>query len=350
VIHFVWNNHDTLEHHFGIHPHMTPQGMAGGGCVLRGREDFTQFYGYARNINKQPLPFPGPGHHVAVNKMVKVSDDGQTAMMTAIQFNAIYRAFYKKTPEGWQITEMYGISDRPSTGDKECDLNGPLPRPGAPGSTTMMRPRPAEEEFPKPDLTGIRQPTVLSRHELFSEDHTADVVAVESVLSAYAFYNDTHNGSGMASLFTPDAVIRFVWNKLGTFQPTSGIRPYMTADGMSGGGCVLQGSKDVAQFFGSARGAGSKPQALPGPSHQAVFNKQVHVNDDGKTAMLTANWVGFRTADNGVVDRGGSGSYRVFLQKTSDGWAINEAYGISDRPSTGDKGCDLHGPIPRPKD
>lgn len=53
----------------------------------------------------------------------------------------------------------------------------------------------------------IVQPTVMTRYQLHSEDHTADVVAIDSLWSNYTFYNDTHNGPGMASLFTEDAVL-----------------------------------------------------------------------------------------------------------------------------------------------
>src|SRR5438128_1444221 len=56
----------------------------------------------------------------------------------------------------------------------------------------------------------IVQPTVLTKHELYSEDHTADAQAVDYVFSAYTFANDTHNGPLAASLFTEDAIIHFV--------------------------------------------------------------------------------------------------------------------------------------------
>src|SRR5580692_1604362 len=53
------------------------------------------------------------------------------------------------------------------------------------------------------------QPQRLSEHELTSTDqHTADILEIEQLWAAYAFYNDTHNGPGMASLFTEDAVWR----------------------------------------------------------------------------------------------------------------------------------------------
>src|SRR5579885_889370 len=50
----------------------------------------------------------------------------------------------------------------------------------------------------------IVQPRVLSKTDLFSQDHTADIVAIESVWSAYVYYNDSHNGPDVASLFTDD--------------------------------------------------------------------------------------------------------------------------------------------------
>jgi len=195
----------------------------------------------------------------------------------------------------------------------------------------------------------IVQPKVLTKHELFSEDHMADVLAIEQVHAAYTFYNDSHNGPGIASLFTPDAVIHFVWNNNGTLVPEFGINPYPTPEGMNGSGCTLTGRKDFAQFFGYARDVNDQPLALAGHSHHEVTNRMVKVADDGQTAMLTASWFGVHSDAKGT-QVGGSGSYRVFFRKTSEGWEISEMYGIGDMPSAGDAGCDMHGPIPRPKD
>src|ERR1700734_3960455 len=58
----------------------------------------------------------------------------------------------------------------------------------------------------------IQEPALLTKHELFSEDHTADVIAIEQVWGAYAFYNDSINGPGMASLFTPNGVDQHLWD------------------------------------------------------------------------------------------------------------------------------------------
>src|SRR5579871_496722 len=78
----------------------------------------------------------------------------------------------------------------------------------------------------------VIQPKRLSRHELFSEDHTADVVAIQQLWGAYQYYNDTHNGPGIESLFAPDAVLHFVANNRGAMD--------------SGGRCATVGIKNIA--------------------------------------------------------------------------------------------------------
>jgi hypothetical protein len=137
----------------------------------------------------------------------------------------------------------------------------------------------------------IVHPTALTKEELFSQDHAIDVLAVESVFSAYTFYNDSHNGPGAASLFTENAVIHFVWNNHGTLVPEFGINPYQTPDGMNGEGCVLTGHQDIAQYFGYSRDVNNQPLAIPYTSHHMAVNKMVKVSDGGETAMLTATWM-----------------------------------------------------------
>lgn len=205
----------------------------------------------------------------------------------------------------------------------------------------------------------IVQPTVMTKHDLYSEDHTADVVAIEAVFSAYTFANDTHSGPLAASLFTEDAIIHFVWNNHGTLVPTFGINPRDTPDGKLGEGCELTGRKDIATYFGFNRTANLAPEhknglALPWPGHHMVTNKMTKVDDEGKTAMMTATWLTASTAPRPAGagaegNRGfGTGMYRIFFRKTADGWLISEFYGVSERPSTTTQ-CDLKGPLPRPK-
>jgi hypothetical protein len=196
----------------------------------------------------------------------------------------------------------------------------------------------------------VVQPSVLTKDQLFSQGDTADVLAIESVFSAYTFYNDSHNGPGAASLFTDDAIIHFVWDNHGTLVPEFGINPHDTPDGPNGEGCVLTGHKDIATYFGYNRDVNNQPLALPFNSHHMATNKMVKVNGDGKSAMLTATWMtaGGGRGGNNAAAIGGTGMYRIFFRKTTnDGWLISEFYGIGDRPST-TTNCDLHGPLPRP--
>lgn len=175
----------------------------------------------------------------------------------------------------------------------------------------------------------IVQPTVMTRYQLHSEDHTADVLAIMSLWSNYTFFNDTHNGPGMASLFTEDAVLHFVLNDHGKLVPTGGTN-----------GCRLTGRKDMATFFGFNRTAKLGPEnhnglAVPGPSRHVMTSPMVKVDDDGKTAMLTAYFEG--------------GVYRTFFRKAPDGWQIAEFYIIFDKAHAYTNECDMDGPIPRPQ-
>ena len=198
----------------------------------------------------------------------------------------------------------------------------------------------------------IIQPQVMTRYDLHSEDHTADVVAIESLWSNYAFYNDSHNGPGMESLFTDDAVVHIVWNNHTKLVPTFGINPYQTPDGVNGGGCVLPTHKDIAQYFGFNRTAKLDPEnhnglAISGNSHHEVTNKMVKVADDGKTAMLTATWFAMSVDNQGVTKVSDGGTYRVFFRKMPNGWDIANMFIITDRP-TATTQCDMNGSLPRP--
>ena len=98
-----------------------------------------------------------------------------------------------------------------------------------------------QREATHPSKEIVQQP-VMTRYQLHSEDHTADVLAILSLWSNYTFYNDTHNGPGIASIFTEDAVLHFVFNDRGKLVPTG-----------NGNGCRLIGRKDFATFFGYNR-------------------------------------------------------------------------------------------------
>jgi hypothetical protein len=200
-----------------------------------------------------------------------------------------------------------------------------------------------------PNAVNIQQPTVPTKHELFSEDHTADVVAIEQVWAAYTFYTDTNNGPGMASIFTPDGVDQHIWNDgHGKFFADFGIVPPgdeskdTTPEGPIGGGCVLKGRDQIAQY--KRRGM-VDPLAWPIHSHHFTPSILVKVSDDGQTAVLTVPSI-----LGGVNDKGEThfttGGYRAFFKKTSEGWEIAELYTIFDHPSV-TQACDVNGPLPR---
>jgi hypothetical protein len=205
---------------------------------------------------------------------------------------------------------------------------------------------PAWVDHPNP--LRIEQPTVPAKHALFSEDHIADVVAIEQVWAAYDFYHDSGNGTGMASLFTPDGVVQHLWDDHGEFIADSGVvapedkGKKLTSDGRQlGSGCVLRGREQISYYFGPKMAA--KPLAWPGHTHHQETSIMVKVSDDGQTAVMTSPDI-----IAGVNDKGEghftTGGKRVFFKKTSEGWEIAELYAIHDYPGP-TSGCDVNGPI-----
>jgi hypothetical protein len=205
---------------------------------------------------------------------------------------------------------------------------------------------PAWLDHPNPAV--VQQPVVETRKEMFSEAHTADVIAIEQVWAAYAFYNDSMNGPGMASLFTPDGVDQHIWDDgHGKFIPDYGIvapedvDKNMTTNGPKGSGCVLHGRAQIDYYFGEKRTP--VPQAWPGHSHHESPSMMVKVSDDGMTAVLSAPHIDVGQNDKGVA-RFTTGGHRAFFKKTSEGWEIAELYAIDDHPLI-TQGCDVNGPI-----
>ena len=187
----------------------------------------------------------------------------------------------------------------------------------------------------------IEQPRFLKKNELFSQGHTGDVLDIQQVWAAYAFYNDSGNGEGVASLFTEDGVLQHLWNNKGKWEPHGGVGSTQTPYGVKGGGCVLRGRKELAHYFGGERAA----SPWPGWGHHTTPNVLVKVSDDGKTAVLSAPYVIASTSEKGE-SRISTGGYRVFFRKTSDGWLIAEQYNVADRPRGGNR-CDDTGNLPR---
>ncbi len=199
-----------------------------------------------------------------------------------------------------------------------------------------------------PDASKVDQPTVQTKHELFSEDHTEAVVAIQQVWAAYTFYNDSHNGEGMASLFTPNAVDQHLWNNYGKLVPHYGVvapgdTTTNTPQGPKGSGCVLRGRKEISFYFGAS--FQKDPWPWPGHGHHETPSIMVKVSDDEKTAVMTAPYVIAGVNDKGE-SRVSTGGYRAFFEKTPEGWEIAELYAIDDTPRVTPK-CDVNGPLPR---
>lgn len=198
-----------------------------------------------------------------------------------------------------------------------------------------------------PNPTAIEQPAVITKHQLFSEDHTADVVAIQQVWGAYTFFNDSYNGPGMASLFTPDGVDQHLWDDgHGKLIPDFGlVAPAdeghnMTPEGPRGSGCILHGREQISYYFGIKREPA--PIAWPAHMHHETPSILVKVSDDGRTAVLSAPdiIVGVNDKGEGHFTTGGK---RAFFIKTPEGWEIAELYAINDHPTI-TQGCDLQGP------
>jgi hypothetical protein len=186
------------------------------------------------------------------------------------------------------------------------------------------------------------QPNVMTKQQLFSQDHTADVLAIEQVWAAYGFFIDSGNGPAAASLYTPDAVIQHFWkDKDVTYQPHGGAGSFPTEYGTARGGpCIVRGRKQIEAYYGRET---VKPQ--PGWGHHIAPNMLVKVSDDGKSAVLTSTLLTFSMDEKGVGRVGETGNYRnYFVKSPTEGWLIAKQYNMSEHPR-GNEHCDANGPV-----
>jgi hypothetical protein len=186
------------------------------------------------------------------------------------------------------------------------------------------------------------QPKIMTKQQLFSQDHTADVLAIEQVWAAYGFFIDSGNGPGAASLYTEDAVIQHFWkDKDNTDLPHGGAGSFPTEYITSRGGpCIVRGRKQIEAYYG-------RPTVMPQPGwgHHTSPNMLVKVSDDGKSAVLSTTLLVFSMNDKGVATIGESGNYRNFFVKSpTEGWLIAKQYNMSEHPR-GNERCDANGPI-----
>lgn len=186
------------------------------------------------------------------------------------------------------------------------------------------------------------RPKIETRQELFSQNHTADVLAIEQVWAAYGFFIDSGNGPGAASLYTRDAVIQHLWkDRDNTFQPHGGAGSFPTKYGTTRGGpCIVRGREQIEAYYG-------RPTVMPQPGwgHHFSPNMLVKVSDDGKSAVLSATLMVVVMNEKGVATIVESGNYRnYFVKSPTEGWLIARQYNMSERPR-GNPRCDANGPI-----
>jgi hypothetical protein len=192
-----------------------------------------------------------------------------------------------------------------------------------------------------PNASAFDQPKIETKQQLISQDHTADVLAIEQVWAAYGFFIDSGNGEGAASLYTEDGVIQHFWSDKGSkWEPHGGMGSFQTPYGTTRGGpCVVRGRKEIQAYFGDRRTA----TPMTGWTHHTSPNLMVKVNDDGKSAVLTTTMLIVSTNDKGASNLT-TGAYRVFFKKApGEGWLITEQYNFADRPR-GNPNCGANGP------
>jgi hypothetical protein len=133
-------------------------------------------------------------------------------------------------------------------------------------------------------ITGVFTIPAHTTQQLLSDErHTDDIVAVMQLQALYEFYHDGSNGNAIAGLFVPD----------GIFED-----PYQDGQGHICGATanVAIGSAQIAAYFGNS------PTPLPftGHHHHVTTSEVVKVDDSGRFATLTANFVDDAAGVTGV--------------------------------------------------
>jgi len=176
-------------------------------------------------------------------------------------------------------------------------------------------------------VKGAVTPPRMTRDMLLSKGHADDITAVQQLFYAYLFYHDTHDGPGVASLFTNDGVLETLYNNGGkTLEPNAGP---------NGKGCISFGPEQIAQQFGRAN---STPLPYPGYSHNSATDIIVKV--DGDYATLWARWATIRSNLEGIPQIGNTtghtaithhnGTYVADVRRTPDGWRFIHHRAIED--------------------
>jgi hypothetical protein len=128
----------------------------------------------------------------------------------------------------------------------------------------------------------------LTRDQLVTRGHADDKAEIDALLQTYMFYHDTHDGEGVASLFTKDGALEHLWNNGGkTVEPNAGP---------NGLGCYVATHEEIAGMYKARVGpGGGNTLGFPGHSHNLVTNNFVQVRGD--TATIYADFTSIRSND-----------------------------------------------------
>jgi ketosteroid isomerase-like protein len=160
---------------------------------------------------------------------------------------------------------------------------------------------------------------------------TDDIVAIEQVQTHYQFAIDSHDGDGVADLFTPDGVFDvYLNNGNGTISPlTSGL-------------CVNTGHDQIKIFIEDVYKT-TTPLPFPDNGHHFITGQVVEVHGD--SATLKANLDAGSVATTGGPLNGVTGEYDNILERTPEGWKyVRNRVLVDQKPFS--LPCGPNGPIP----
>lgn len=181
----------------------------------------------------------------------------------------------------------------------------------------------------QPITKPLRLP-LMSRDQLVTRGHADDKLEIADLFQAYMFYHDTHNGEGVASLFTPDGAMEHVWNNGGlTIEPTGGP---------NGRGCYSEGRAAILDMYTDR----PKPISFTAHSHNLVTNVSVQVYGDAAT--LYGHFTTIRSNEDGkppiapapftaVVHHNGEDV--ADLRRTPEGWRFVHLRVLEDQKTKG---------------
>ena len=192
---------------------------------------------------------------------------------------------------------------------------------GAKSPTGFTILRPVTRPLPLP---------LLTRDQLVTRGHADDKLEVADLFQAYMFCHDTHNGEGVAGLFTSDGAMEHMWNNGGrTIEPSGGP---------NGRGCYSEGRGAILDMYKDR----PAPVPYPGLSHNLVTNVAVQVYGDAAT--LYGHFTTIRSNEEGkppiapapftaVVHHNGEDI--ADLRHTPEGWRFVHLRVLEDEKTKG---------------